>query len=74
MQNCGLDDDEFSVILEGLCHLKEFKSLSYIQNNFGESSLENCSDLLKRKCPNQLDDLQIINCKIDGKISSELID
>lgn len=30
LRSCGLDDKEFSVILEALTQLKEFKSLSYI--------------------------------------------
>lgn len=52
MQNCGLDDEEFSVILEAFSYLKEFKSLSYIQNSYDEASQEAMLPILKRKVPN----------------------
>lgn len=52
MQNCGLDDEEFSVILEALTALKEFKSLTYIQNTFDEASMQKMGPLLRRKAPN----------------------
>lgn len=46
MQNCGLDDEEFSVILEAFSYLKEFKSLSYIQNSFDEESMKAMEPIL----------------------------
>ena len=36
LNNCGIDDGEFSSILEGLNHLRDFKSIIYKANMFGE--------------------------------------
>lgn len=44
--NCGIDDSEFSSILEGLNHLKDFKSIIYKMNAFGELSLSKLGPLL----------------------------
>ena len=74
MQNCGLDDEEFSTILDSFMHLKEFKSLTYVQNAFDEACMESFRPILKKKAPDQLCELRMINCQITGKISSDLID
>ena len=37
--NCGIDDKEFSAILQGLDKLSDFKSIIYKRNVFDELSL-----------------------------------
>jgi len=39
LSNCGIDDYEFSEILDGLNKLKDFKSIIYKQNAFHDLSM-----------------------------------
>ena len=36
LSNCGIDDGEFASILDGLIDLRDFKSIIYKNNQFGE--------------------------------------
>ena len=39
LDNCGVNDDQFSKILESLLNLKDFKSIIYRRNHFGMKSV-----------------------------------
>jgi len=71
--NCGIDDEEFAAILQGLAKLNDFKSIIYKQNTFNEMSMENIIPLFHKKLPNHLEELRIIDCKIPYKVSEELV-
>jgi len=72
-KNCGLDDEEFSVILEACSQMEDFKSLIYHTNNFDEHCITKVAPLLRKKLPLHLDELRLINLNITGKISQELV-
>jgi hypothetical protein len=46
LDNCGVGDDEFASILEGMALLNSFKSIIYKQNHFDELSLEAIKPIL----------------------------
>lgn len=63
-ENCGLDDTELSILLEALSQLHDFKSIVYKQNVFGPQALEQIPKLLNRPIPFHLQELKLIDCKI----------
>ena len=72
--NCGIDDEEFAAILEGLNKLEDFKSITYKQNVFDQNSLDAIIPILQeRKLPHHLEELQIIDCKIPALITNQLV-
>jgi hypothetical protein len=73
LDNCGVGDDEFASILEGMALLNSFKSIIYKQNHFDELSLEAIKPILEKEVPSNLTELKIIDCKIVSKISQQLV-
>lgn len=74
LNNCGIDDGEFSSILEGLNHLKDFKSIVYKANLFGEKSLSSLEPLLRKRVPNHLEELTLIDCHMNSSLVCRLVD
>jgi len=72
--NCGIDDHEFASILEGLNHLKDFKSIIYKANHFAEQSLLKLRPLLLKRLPNHLLELKLIDCHMNSSHVSTLLD
>ena len=75
LENCGVDDEEFSAMLEGLAKNKDFERLFYKSNVFGEDSLESVHTLLKKglteqKTPPDTDDSEEEEDKSATKPSS----
>ena len=64
--NCGINDYEFSQILDGLSKLKDFKSIIYKLNTFGELSLAKLQPLLMKRLPNHLDEIRLVDCRMGG--------
>lgn len=54
--------------------MKDFKSIIYKQNIFGELSLALIPQLLQRRIPYHLEQLRIIDCKIQQSVSRRLVD
>lgn len=73
LDNCGVGDDEFASILEGMNLLNSFRSIVYKQNHFDELSLEAIKPILNKEVPTNLTELKIIDCKIVSKISQQLV-
>ena len=71
--NCGVDDEEFAAILWGLGQLNDFKSIIYKRNVFDQESLEAITPLMRKKLPNHLEELKIIDCRVSSKIINDLI-
>lgn len=67
--NCGVDDDEFSEILNGLNNLKDFKKIIYRHNIFHLKSLSKIQPILEKKYPNHLEELRIENCKMSVDVT-----
>ena len=72
--NCGIDDGEFASILEGLAQLKDFKSIIYKMNTFGDLSLAALPALLEKRLPNHLDEIKLIDCQMNSSMISQLVD
>lgn len=74
LSNCGVDDSEFADILEGLQSLKDFKSIIYRMNTFGDLSLAKIRPLMVKRIPYNLNELKLIDCQMTGSHVSRLID
>ena len=74
LNNCGIDDGEFSSILQGLNNLKDFKAIVYKANMFGEKSLNNLKPLLIKRVPNHLEELTLIDCHMNSSLVCRLVD
>lgn len=72
--NSGIDDLEFSEILEGLKHLKDFKSIIYRANVFAELSIAKLEPLLLKRIPNHLQELKLIDCQMLSSNVNKLLD
>ena len=73
LDNCGVDDEEMSKIIEGLKKLKACKKLVYRYNIFMHKSLVEIEDLLAKKLPNNLEELRIENCRIEQGVTRQLM-
>jgi len=69
LDNCGIGDDEFESILNGVFLLNDFKSIVYKQNHFDELSMSAIKPIIQKQKPNNLKELKIIDCKIPSWIS-----
>ena len=74
LNNCGVDDEEFASILEGVERLRDFKSIVYKANIFGEKSLLSLRPLLLKRLPNHLEELNLIDCRIHSSLLNRLVD
>ena len=63
-----------SAILKGILKLKDFKKIITRYNVFGPLSLAQAETLMARKIPNHLEELRIENCKIENKITTNLVE
>ena len=64
LDNCGIDGKEFGDILNGLAQLPDFKSIIYKQNSFTKESLTALEALLDKKVPYHLEELKLVDLKI----------
>ena len=49
LDNCGIDDEEFSLLIEGFCALQGLRLLFYKENVFGQASLDAIQPLLLKR-------------------------
>jgi hypothetical protein len=65
LENNGLRDEDFAVLLEGIGRLFDVKSIIYIKNEFHMKSVEQIEPILTfRNIPYHLEELRLVNCKI----------
>ena len=64
--NCGLSGDQFAMVLEGLAYLRDFKSIIYKMNAVNSLSLEKMIPVLDKRLPMHLEELKLIDCKINS--------
>ena len=74
LDNCGVDDEEFSEILKGLQKLKDFKKIIYRYNVMKDESIEAIQPILHAKIPNHLEELRIENCKLTGIDTQKILE
>ena len=56
------------MILEGLTHIKDFKSIIYKMNAINSLSLQKMIPILEKRLPMHLEELKLIDCKINGTL------
>ena len=71
--NCGVNGDQFAMILEGLAKLNDFKAIIYKMNGINQKSIDSLGPLLSKRLPHHLEELKIIDCKMSGSLIESLI-
>lgn len=73
LDNCGVDDEEFAEMINGIEKLKDFKKIIYKRNRLSYKSIEGLKNIVARRIPNHLEVLRIENCKLEPTVSLGLI-
>ena len=73
MSNCGVNGDDFALILGGLAKLNDFKSIIYKMNGLNRASIRGLEPLLVKRFPHHLEELKIIDCKMAGSLIEEMM-
>ena len=61
------------MILVGLEMVKDFKSIIYKMNTVSSLSIGKMAPLLQKRLPNHLEELKIIDCRINATLVSQLM-
>ena len=61
------------MILEGLQKLKDFKSIIYKMNILNSHSIQTLNKIFEKRLPNHLEELKIIDCKVNSTLISQLM-
>ena len=69
----SLTDDDFAVLLEGMSDLREVERLTYINNAFGQKSLEALVPMLASDPKTGLRSLHLKHCKMAAKVTTRLL-
>lgn len=72
-KNCGISDMHNEILLNSVEKLEQVKSLVYKQEEFGNRSVQAIRPLLQRTKPHNLQVLRLIDCKIQPRVTRELI-
>jgi hypothetical protein len=73
LEKCGIDDDEFSELLDGMMQILRLEKIYYKSNVFGPMSLEALKPVLYRQIPKPLQVLRLVNCTTNGAIINDLL-
>ena len=68
----GLDGPQLALILHGLTKQLPFKALVVQNNQFDQACAEEVHTLLKRKMPDQLEELHLVHAKCDWNATRDL--
>lgn len=71
--NCGIDDEELAILLEGLLALDGIENFIYKNNVFQRLSLAAIKPVLSRPDPRNLQELRLVNCATHPYIMTEMI-
>lgn len=74
LNNCGISGDSLALILDGILKLKDFKALVYKMNGINSAALNKINLLFERRLPHHLEELKIIDCKINQTLIQQLLD
>ena len=72
--NCGITGDQLAVILEGAAKMKDFKALIYKMNLISSLAIEKLIPVIQKPIPNHLEELSIIDCKMNATQVEQLMD
>lgn len=72
--NCGITGNNMAIILDGLAKVKDFKSIIYKHNELNSLAVAKLEAIFLKFIPNQLMDLQIVDCKIHCSTIEQLLD
>jgi hypothetical protein len=72
-EKCGIDDDEFSELLNGMMQILKLEKIYYKSNVFGPMSLDALKPVLYRQIPKPLQILRLVNCTTNGAIINNLV-
>lgn len=61
LENCGVDDHELALLLEGIFQMGGVQKLIYKNNVFLEESLEAIKPVLNKRSPHNLQELRLVN-------------
>lgn len=64
--NCGLVSEQLALILGGVAKMKDFKALILRQCSVNSLSLEKLLPLFEKPIPNHMEELSLIDCKINA--------
>lgn len=73
LDNCGIDDEEFSSLLGGFVHLETLRLLFYKENMFSHNSLRAIKPLLLKRYPNNLRELKLVKVNTSSHLINDLI-
>ena len=71
--NCGIDDEELAILLEGMRLLDGLKHFVYKNNVFLQKSLQAIKPILYRPDPHNLMELRLVNCNTQTNLMTEMI-
>ena len=74
LENCGIDDYELSLLLEGLLVMDNFEKFVYKNNVFLDNSLRALKPILTRPSHKNLQCLRLVNCETTPQIMEELLE
>ena len=72
LNNCGIDDEEASILFEGFLGLENFNRLCYLNNEFKYNALTSLKPILVRPDPHNLVELRLVNCDTSKLITKQL--
>lgn len=74
LDNCGVDDGECAILLEGLVKLDCFHSFVYKNNVFADEALEALQPILLKPKGTNLRVIKFVNCNCSGAIMDEFLE
>lgn len=72
--NCGIDDNELSILLEGCLEMQSLNHFVYKNNILMNQGLQALKPILLRPSPYNLKELRLVNCDTSELLMEELID
>ena len=72
--NCGISGNSMATILEGIAKVKDFKSIIYKHGELNSLAVSKFERIFHKFVPDQLMELQIIDCKIHCSVIEQLLD
>lgn len=73
LEGNGLNDHDVAQILEGLQTQEQIKSIVIKQNEVGEKCLAQLNKLFARKRPEHLEELRIVDCRMNPHTTDQLL-
>ena len=74
LDNCGIDDYELSLLLDGFERLKSLKVFVYKDNQFLDQGLQAIKPLLTRPDPHNLLELKLVNCVTSPRVMDSMLE